>query len=86
MSQHLHQRIRLDQGDIISVSLGQQTNVLLMDDNNDQQYKRGQSYRYHGGLFTTTPARISAPNSGFWNLVLNLGGRSGRIKYSISIQ
>ena len=83
--QHLHQRIKLDEGDVLSVTLNSQANVMLMDDANYAQYKRQGRCKYFGGLANRSPVRLATPSSGYWNLVLDLGGRSGRIQYSVTI-
>ena len=75
----------VNKGSLIKVSLSNQANVLLLDNSNYQKYRRGEKHRYYGGWFKTTPACITIPASGHWHLVLNLGGRRGTIRYSISV-
>jgi hypothetical protein len=66
------------------VTLDSQANVRLMDDTNFFRFKRGDSHRYHGGLATRSPVILSAPCSGFWNVVVDLGGYSGSVRASVS--
>ena len=81
----LHYDFHLGSNDVINVELGSQANVLLMDDLNFGKYKRGEGYKYHGGLVKKTPYRIRPPHIGHWNVVIDLGGYSGKVNVSVSI-
>lgn len=83
--QHLHQRLSLNAGDTVVVDCNTQCNVMLMSDSNYSSYNRGDRFTYHGGHFKVFPARVGAPQSGGWNLVLDLGGGSANIRYSVSV-
>ena len=85
MSDHLHKRLHLEDGNLVEVNSDTQANVLLMSDVAYSSYKRGESYNYYGGFFTHFPSRIAAPHSGYWNVVLNLGGGAATVRHSISI-
>jgi hypothetical protein len=85
MSDHLHKRLFLKDGDVVEVNCNSQANVLLMDDLNYANYRARRSYRYYGGFFTEFPARLVPPTSGYWNVVLNLGGRQGSIRHAIRV-
>jgi hypothetical protein len=81
----LHKREYLDEGDIVEVNCSHQCNVMLMTDSNFSRYKSGDSFRYHGGHYKFLPARIAAPRSDYWNVVLDLGGGSANIRHSIRV-
>lgn len=81
----LHKREFLDSGDLAVVDCSHQCNVMLLDDNNFQKYKSRRAFRYLGGFFKRLPAQIVANKIGYWNIVLDLGGGSARIKHSIRI-
>ncbi len=85
MSQFIHGRENLATGDVVQVDCDTQCNVLLLSDANFASYKRGQAYTYYGGFFTHFPASIAAPHSGYWNVVVDLGGGSANIRYSINV-
>ena len=85
MSDHLHKRLFLKHGDVVEVDCDTQANVLLMDDFEYSGYKARKSYRYYGGFFTQFPARLAPPNSGYWNIVLDLGGGSATIRHSMRV-
>jgi hypothetical protein len=72
----IHSREYLNAGDVAVVISSHQCNVLLMDDTNFNSFRRGWQYRYHGGFCQQFPAKIPAPHSGNWNVVLHLGGGS----------
>ena len=85
MSDHLHKRLFLKQGQVVKVDCDTRANVILMDDLDYSSYKSGRSYHYYGGFFTHFPARIAPPRSGYWNVVLDLGGGHGTIRHSMRV-
>lgn len=85
MGQFMHGREHLSNGDAVRVDCDTQCNVMLLTDGEFANYQRGASYNYYGGFCTHFPATIAAPNSGFWNVVIDLGGGSASIRYSISV-
>jgi hypothetical protein len=85
MSQFIHGRENLADGDVVQVDCDTQCNVLLLTDANFSSYQRQQAYNYYGGHFTYFPARLAAPHSGYWNVVIDLGGGSANIRYSITV-
>ena len=78
----------LEGGSTVVVTLDKQANVLLMDSSNYRTYAagRGGQFRYYGGLMKRSPARIPVPTSAHWYLAIDLAGRAGRIRHSISVQ
>lgn len=85
MPEHIHSRVYLEDGDVVSVDCDTQANVMLTTDTNYSCYTRGDSYNYYGGFFTHFPARIAPPHSGYWNVAIDLGGGSANIRYSINV-
>lgn len=85
MADHLHSRLFLQDGDVAEVDCDTQANIMLMDDSNYSSYKAGRSYRYQGGFFTHFPARLAPPRSGYWNVVLDLGGGKATVSHSIRV-
>lgn len=82
--QHIHAREQLESGTTVRVDCDHQCNVMVMDDTNYAQYRRGRQFRYHGGFFNRLPALIGIPHGGFWNVVLDLGSGRAQIQYNIS--
>ena len=82
---HLHKRERLNGGDCVEVDCSHQCNVMVMTDSNYRAYKRGARFQYHGGFYKRLPARIVVPDNDDWNIVIDLGGGSARIRHSIRI-
>lgn len=82
---HLHYSLNLTLGNTVQVYLDSQANVLLLDDTNYAQYKRGGRYSYFGGLVKTSPANIRPPHAGHWNLVIDLGGYAGRVNATVKV-
>ena len=85
MGQFIHGRENLNAGDVVEVNCDTQCNVMLLTDSAFSSYQSGGSYNYYGGHFKYFPARIAAPSSGYWNVIIDLGGGSANIKYSISV-
>jgi uncharacterized protein DUF1883 len=82
----LHYEVQTGNGDAIEVSLhGNAANVLLLDDANYRSYQSGQRFRYHGGYFNRSPVVLRAPALGRWHVVVDLGGRPGRVAASIRV-
>jgi hypothetical protein len=61
---------------------GTAANVLLLDDENVENYRKGKPYRGEGGYARTSPFPIHVPRSGRWHLVVDLGGGAGRVQAS----
>ena len=81
----LHSQVQTNAGDVIEVSLdGNAANVLVMGSSDFHSYRRGGRHQYYGGYFTRSPAVIRPP-SGTWNVVIDLGGCSGRTRASVRV-
>lgn len=76
----------LDAGSVVIAELsGTEANVLLLDDANLNRYQRRDRYRYLGGHFTRSPARIPVPTTGHWHVVIDLGGYAGHLNASVRV-
>jgi hypothetical protein len=84
MAEFIAAREHLAKGDVVIVQCSHQCNVLVMDDKNFDSYRRKQKCTYHGGHFTRFPARIVVPDTGYWNTVIDLGGRQATISHTIN--
>jgi hypothetical protein len=80
----LHKREWLDEGDVVVVNCDHQCNVRLTDDSNFSAFRSGRAHRCYGGFYRMLPARIVVPNSGFWNVTIDLGGGRANIRANIS--
>ena len=85
MADHLHKRLFLKDGDVVEVNSDTQANVILMDDSEYANYQAGRSHRYYGGFFTHFPATLVPPHSGYWNVVLDLGGGQATVRHSMRV-
>lgn len=83
MADFIHAKEYLNQDDIVIVNCSHQCNVMLMTDSNFQCYRTGRKFEYFGGFYQYFPVKIAVPHSGHWNVVIDLGGGSARIRYSI---
>lgn len=82
--QFMHKREYLSEGDVVVVDCSHRCNIRLMNDGNFQDFRRGGTHQYLGGHYDKLPARIMVPESGYWNVTLDLGGGSASIRHSIS--
>jgi len=80
----IHAREHFNDGDVVVLDCDTQCNFHITDDPNFSAYRRGHQFRYYGGHFKSFPARISVPHSGYWNVVVDLGGASANIRYNLS--
>lgn len=85
MGQFIHGREFLGDGDVVEVDCDTQCNVMLLSDSDFSRYQRQDSFNYCGGHFKYFPARIAAPHSGHWNVIIDLGGGSASIRYAIKV-
>jgi len=81
----LHKREYLNAGDVVVVNCSHRCNIRLMSDSDFASYRRGGAHRYYGGHYDRLPARIAAPQDGYWNITLDLGGGSASIRHSIEV-
>lgn len=81
----LHYEVNLNTADAVRVTLDRQANVRLLDSNNFQKYRNGQSHNYYGGLATHSPMVLRAPHSGHWHVVIDLGGYAGSVSASVDV-
>lgn len=81
----LHSDFNIGPGDIVQVSLDKQANVLMLDEANFANYRRGGRYSYFGGLAKQSPFRLSPPHHGRWHVVVDLGGYAGTVHASIAL-
>jgi len=82
----LHYEVTTETGDAILVSLsGTEANVMVMDDSNFRSYRSRSSFKYFGGHYKKSPAVVRPPNSGHWNVVVDLGGYAGKIEASVQV-
>jgi Domain of unknown function (DUF1883) len=81
----LHYEVDLSGNDSVSVTLDKQANVRLLDSCNYQKYRNGSEHRYFGGLAKRSPIVISAPHSGHWHVVIDLGGYAGSVRASVAV-
>ncbi len=72
-----HFNINAKGGEIVQVELSSQAHVYLLDDENYKNYKTAREYKSLGGLATISPYKIIVPQSGHWNLVVDLEGFAG---------
>lgn len=81
----IHSRECLNEGDVVVLNCDTQCNFMLTNDVNFSAYRRGGQFRYYGGHFKRFPARIVVPETGNWNITIDLGGGQAQIRYSLNV-
>jgi hypothetical protein len=77
---YLHQEFDAGPDDLVEVTLDGPANVMLLDSANFDLYRRGGSFRYHGGLAKVFPVQLVPPREGRWHVVVDLGGYTGHVR------
>lgn len=74
-----------NKGEIVEITLSSGANVRLMDSSNFSNYKNNRQHKYYGGLAKKSPLRLAIPNSGHWNVVIDMQGLSGSTRASVRL-
>ena len=75
----------LEEGTTVVVFLDTAANVCVLDLTNFRYYRMGTSFTYLGGYITRSPYYAVIPQTGFWNVTIDLGGYEGRIGSSVKV-
>jgi hypothetical protein len=81
----IHQRRHLNKGDIVQLDCDTQCNFMLLRDADYAAYQQVRRFGYCGGTFKDFPAQIAVPESGDWNIIIDLAGAKEEIQYNITI-
>jgi len=82
----LHYQVQAGPHAQIEVNLeGNAANVLLLDNMNFENYRRGIRYNYYGGHARHSVAILNPPYAGSWHVVVDLGGAPGTVKASVRV-
>lgn len=82
----LNYEVQTQPGDVIEVTLsGNAANVFLMDEPNFRSYRSGKQFQHFGGYFHRSPVLLKAPAAGHWHIVVDLGGRAGRVNAAVKV-
>ena len=81
----VHQRRYLNKGEIVQLDCTEQCNFMLLNDANYAAYRNVRRFHYLGGTFKRFPARITVPESGDWNIIIDLAGATAEVQYNITI-
>jgi hypothetical protein len=75
-----------EQGNDVVINVrGGARGVMLIDVANFQRYRTGRSFRFEGGRYRGSPARLQIPSDGHWYAVLDLGSLNGRAKATVEV-
>jgi hypothetical protein len=85
MMKCIYARRYLNQREIVQLDCDTQYNFMLMSDADFAAYQLVRPFHYHGGTFKDFPARITVPDSGYWNLVIDLNGARRETQYTTTI-
>lgn len=71
--------------DILSIKIDRKVNIYLMDNSNFSRYKNNWNFEHYGGAANTSPYNIKVPRTGHWYIIIDLGGGTGILNYSIKV-
>jgi hypothetical protein len=60
-------------------------NVMLLDVANFLRYRTGRAFRFTGGRYRGSPARLEVPHEGHWYAVVDLGSYNARAKATVEV-
>ena len=72
-------------GAIVQLDCDTQCNFMLLRDADYAAYQQVRRFQYYGGTFKRFPARITVPETGDWNIIIDLAGAKEEIQYLITI-
>ncbi|MEM0897274.1 MAG: DUF1883 domain-containing protein [Verrucomicrobiota bacterium] len=81
----IHKREFLEEGDVVSLEIESRCRFMLLDDSNLRALKRGCRYQYYGDRVEGMRCELSVPHPGFWNIVIDTGGDTRNIRYTIDL-
>ena len=64
---------------------GSPANVVLLDREDFSRYRAGKTFAYRGGLARESPVRLEIPRDGHWYVVVDLGGKPGRVVATVEL-
>ena len=82
---YLHQEFDAGPDDTIEVTLDGLANVMLLDAPNFERYRKGESFKYYGGLARQSPTQMAPPHHGRWHLAVDLGGHPGTLRAELRL-
>jgi hypothetical protein len=73
--------------DVVEVKLSAPANVMLLTASDYTHYRNNEQFNYYGGHSgSELTVDLTPPNQGHWYLVVDLGGRPGRVSAYVSIK
>lgn len=82
---YIHSRRYLDAGQIVQLDCDTQCNFMILTDEDFAAYQLVRQFRYHGGTVKRFPARITVPESGHWNIIIDLNGAAHEPAYTVTV-
>ena len=74
----------LHAGDVVVLECEAECIFRLTDDVNFEAWQQGHPFSYEGGTFKQFPARLTVPQTGFWNVTLQFLGTTSLVPYALS--
>ena len=73
------------QGDRVKVEIDTNANILLINDDGLEAYRRHLPFHYIGGGFAPGAHVLGVPATGSWHVIIDLGGRPGNVTHHAAI-
>ena len=81
----IHKREYLERGDLVVLEIDTSCRFMIMEDASLNAMKRGSRYQYIGGHVSEATNEIIVPRSGYWNIVIDTGGDTRNIRYTVNV-
>lgn len=73
------------QGDRVKVEISTAANVLLINDDGLEAYRRHLPFHYIGGGFAPGAHVLGVPTTASWHVIIDLGGQPGEVVHHAAI-
>lgn len=81
----LYTREHLEQGDFLVVQCSHHCKIRITTDSHFSRLKQKARYESFGGFYRSFPAKIAAPTTGYWNIIIDIDSGSEAVTYTINV-
>ncbi len=75
----------LNAGSFVELKMDMSANVRIMTQDAFEKYKLKDDHQYIGGYVKFTPYTVKIPGTAHWFIVVDRGGREGKVSATVSV-